>query len=313
MATTNSTHLRLAFFEGQFVPLEQARISVATHAFNYGTGCFEGIRAYWNERHQQLYLFRMSEHYQRFLNSCRILHIGLPYNVAELGQITMELLRRGGFREDTYIRPIAYKSSEVIGVRLHDLEDKLTIFATPFGRYIQSEGEGVRAGISSWRRVDDNAVPARAKITGAYINSALAKTDAVLNGYDEAIVLNQDGHVSEGSAENIFLVKNGQLITPPVTANILEGITRDTVIKIASQELGIPTIERQIDRSELYTADEAFFCGTGCQIEAIVEVDHRPIGEGKIGSVVRQLKELYFAIARGEVEKYRAWCAPVYG
>jgi len=196
-------------------------------------------------------------------------------------------------------------------VRLHDLEDDLTIFAVPFGRYIERE-EGARAGVSSWRRVDDNAIPARAKITGAYVNSALAKTEALLNGYDEAIVLTQDGHVSEGSAENLFLVKNGQLVTPPVTANILEGITRATVMEIACEELNLRTIERRIDRSELYTADEAFFCGTGVQIAAIIEIDRRPVGGGKIGPVVSQLRDLYFNVVHGKVPKYREWCTPVY-
>jgi branched-chain amino acid aminotransferase len=302
---------RYAFFHGQFVPIEEAKVSIMTHAFNYGTGCFEGIRAYWNEDHEELYVFRMKEHYHRLLHSARILQIKLPYTVEELGALTVELLRKEGYREDAYIRPLAYKSSEGIGVRLHDLEDDLAIFAVPFGRYIERE-EGARAGVSSWRRVDDNAIPARAKITGAYINSALAKSDAVLSGYDEAIVLTQSGHVSEGSAENLFLLKNGRLLTPPVTEDILEGITRATVMEIAREEMSIWTTERRIDRSELYTADEAFFCGTGVQIVAIVEIDHRPIGNGKIGPVVSQLRQLYFDIVRGKVPKYREWCTPVY-
>jgi len=300
-----------AFFKGEFVPIEEAKVSVMTHALNYGTGCFEGIRAYWNEEDEQLYLFRIKEHYQRLLHSARILQIKLPYTADELGDLTVELLRKEGYRQDVYIRPLAYKSSEGIGVRLHDLEDDLAMFAVPFGRYIERE-EGVRAGVSSWRRVDDNAIPARAKITGAYINSALAKTDAILSGYDEAIVLTQEGHVSEGSAENLFLVKDGRLVTPPVTENILEGITRATVMEIAREEMSLWTTERRIDRSELYTADEAFFCGTGVQIAAIVEIDHRPIGTGKIGPVVSQLRDLYFDIVRGKVPKYRAWCTLVY-
>jgi branched-chain amino acid aminotransferase len=303
---------KYAFFRGKFVPIEEAKVSVMTHALNYGTGCFEGIRAYWNEEEEQLYVFRMKEHYQRLLYSARILQIKLPYTADELGDLTLELLRKEGYREDAYIRPLAYKGSEGIGVRLHDLEDDLAIFALPFGRYIERREEGVRAGVSSWRRVDDNAAPARAKITGTYVNSALAKTDAVLSGYDEAIVLTQEGHVSEGSAENLFLVKNGRLLTPPVTENILEGITRATVMEIVREEMTLWTTERQIDRSELYTADEAFFCGTGVQIAAIVEIDHRPIGEGTIGPVVSQFRDLYFDIVRGKVPKYREWCTPVF-
>ena len=302
---------RYAFFEGRFVSIEQAKISIMTHAFNYGTGCFEGIRAYWNETEEQLYVFRMKEHYERMHRSANILHIKIPYSVEEMGEITVELLRKEGYREDTYIRPLAYKADEGIGVRLHDLRDELAIFAVPFGRYLERE-EGARVCISSWRRIDDNAVPARAKITGAYINSALAKTEAVLSGFDEALVLTQTGHISEGSAENVFIVRDGTLITPPVTANILEGITRATIMELAREELGMQTVERNIDRSEIYIAEEAFFCGTGVQIAAIVEAEHRPVGDGRIGPVVKQLRDLYFSIVRGEVPKYRHWCTPVY-
>jgi branched-chain amino acid aminotransferase len=302
---------KYAFFRGDFVPIEEAKISIMTHAFNYGTGCFEGIRAYWNEEDEQLYIFRMPEHYERFHQSCRILHINLPYSVEKLGEITVELLRKEGYREDTYIRPLAYKATEGIGVRLHGLEDDFALFAVPFGKYIEKE-EGASVCVSPWRRISDNAVPARAKITGAYINSALAKTEAMLNGFDEAIVLNQNGHVSEGSAENIFIVRGGVLITPPVTANILEGITRATIMQIAREELGIETVERPIDRTELYVAEEAFFCGTGVQVAAIISVDHRPIGNGKMGPIVKKIRELYFDIVKGRVEKYRHWCTPVY-
>ncbi|MGB3906578.1 MAG: branched-chain amino acid transaminase [Anaerolineae bacterium] len=302
---------KYAFFEGRIVPIDQAKVSIMTNAFNYGTGCFEGIRAYWNNTKEQLYVFKLGEHYERFLHSCRIIHISLPYSVEELCGVTVELLREEGFRQDTYVRPLAYKADSVIEVRLHDLEDQFAIFATPFGKYIERE-EGARVGVSSWRRINDNAVPARAKITGAYINSALIKTDAVMNGFDEAIVLTQEGHVSEGSAENLFLVRHGKLITSAVTEDILEGITRATLIELAAKELGIETVERPIDRTELYVADEAFFCGTGVQIAAITEVDRRPVGSGKIGPIVAQLRDLYFSIARGEKEDYLDWTTPVY-
>lgn len=301
---------QFAFFEGEFVPIEKAQVSIMTHALNYGTGCFEGIRAYWNETEEQLLVFRMAEHYQRFHQSVRILKIDLPYSVEQLDEITLELLRREGYRQDTYIRPLAYKSSERIGVRLHDLEDGFALFAVPFGRYVEKE-EGADVVVSSWRRISDNAIPARAKVTGAYINSALAKTDAVLSGYDEAIVLNQDGHVSEGSAENLFLVRNGTLVTPPVTDNILEGITRATIIQLAREELGLETVERPVDRTELYVADEAFFCGTGVQVAAIASVDRRPIGNGSMGPVVERIRELYFDVVKGRVTRYRHWCTPV--
>lgn len=302
---------RYAFFKGRIVPIDEAKISIMTHAFNYGTGCFEGIRAYWNEKDDQLYIFRLTEHFSRLLRSCRILRIELPFSVEELSQATIELLRREEYREDTYIRPLAYKSSEVIGVRLHNLSDDFAMFATPFGRYIEKE-DGAHVCISSWQRVDDNATPARAKITGAYINSAFAKTDAVLSGYDEALVLTATGHISEGSAENFFMLRNGKLITPPVTSNILEGITRDTIMTLAREEMGLKTVERNIDRSEIYICDEAFLCGTGVQIAAVTRVEHRPVGTGICGPVVSKLRELYFDVVRGKLSKYRSWCSPVY-
>jgi branched-chain amino acid aminotransferase len=303
---------KYAFFQGRIVPIDEAKISIMTHGFNYGTGCFEGIRAYWNEQVGQLYVFRTREHYERMHRSCRILRIELAYTVEELGEITLDLLRREGYRQDVYIRPLAYKADEVVGVRLHDLSDDFAMFAIPFGRYIERE-EGAHVCISSWRRVDDNATPARAKITGAYINSAFSKTDAVLSGYDEALVLTQTGHISEGSAENLFMMRNGVLVTPPVTSNILEGITRDTIIELAREEMGLHTVERSIDRSEIYVCEEAFLTGTGVQIAAITQVEHRPIGSGSIGPVVSRLRELYFDVVRGKLPKYQHWCTPVYG
>lgn len=302
---------KYAFFQGRIVPIDDAKVSIMNHTFNYGTGVFEGIRAYWNEAHEQLYVFKMREHYERFLRNCGLFLIALPYTVDDLGRITLDLLRREGYRTDCYLRPLGYKASHGIGVRLHDLENAFALFADPFGKYIESE-EGAKVGVSSWRRVDDNAIPARVKVTGAYVNSALAKTEANLNGYDEAIVLNQDGHVSEGSAANLFLVRQGKLITPPVTDNILEGITRQVVMELARGEMGLDTVERSIDRSELYMADEAFFCGTGVQITAIAQIDRRPIGTGKIGPIVSELRRLYFDIVRGNVAQYRHWCTPVY-
>ncbi|MFQ6014679.1 MAG: branched-chain amino acid transaminase [Anaerolineae bacterium] len=302
---------KYAFFKGEFVPIKEAKVSIMTHAFNYGTGLFEGIRAYWNEAQEQLFVFKMEEHYQRFIHNCHILLINLPYSVDELGQITLELLRKEGFRTDTYIRPLAYKASEGIGVRLHDLEDEFALFAVPFGQYIEKE-EGARVCVSSWRRLSDNAIPPRAKITGAYVNSALIKSEALLNGFDEAIVLTPDGHVSEGSAENVFIVRGDKLITPPVTEDILEGVTRRVIMQLARDEIGLEAIERHIDRTELYRADEVFFCGTGVQVAAVVEIDHRPVGTGQIGPIVSKLRELYFDVVRGNNPKYRRWCTPVY-
>jgi branched-chain amino acid aminotransferase len=298
-----------AFFEDEFVPLEGAKIGIATHALNYGTGCFGGIRAYWNQEEEQLFVFRIKKHFARFLDSCKLLNIALPYSGDELCEIVLELLRRENYRQDAYIRPLAYKATEDITPRLYDLDDAFACFTRPQGNYIKLE---VRAGVSSWRRVDDNSIPARGKITGAYINSAFARSEAHWNGYDEAIVLNQDGHVSEGSAENIFIVRHDQLITPPVKDNILEGITRATIMELARAELGMSVHERTIDRSELYLSDEAFFTGTGAQVAAIVEVDHHVIGSGATGLWTKKIQDLYFSTVRGNNVKYRHWLKPVY-
>ncbi len=298
------------FMNGEFIPAEKGVISVRTHGFAYGTGCFEGIRGYWNERDQQVYLFRLREHYERLLRSCKILHISLPYTIDELIDISVELVRRNGQREDVYLRPVAYKGDTVIGVRLHGLEDHFVLTAEPMGNYI--EMTGLRCGVSSWRRIDDNAIPARAKIIGGYVNAAFAKTEAMQNGYDEAIMLTSEGHVSEGSAENIFMVVNGELVTPAPTENILLGITRDTVIQLAHRELNRITRERPVDRTELYTADEILLCGTGAQIAPVISVDQRDVGNGMVGPIARQLQELYFDVVRGKRPEYKDWCTPVF-
>lgn len=298
-----------AFFEDEFVPLDQARVGIATHAFNYGTGCFGGVRAYWNEERQELYVFRIKKHFARFLDSCKLLHIALPYSIDDLAAIVLELLRRENYRQDAYVRPLAYKATEDISPRLYDLDDAFACFTRPLGNYIKLQ---VRACVSSWRRIDDNSIPARGKITGAYINSAFARSEAHWNGYDEAIVLNHDGHISEGSAENIFIVRHDCLITPSVKDNILEGVTRATIMELARKELGMEVHERTIDRSELYLADEAFFTGTGAQVAAIVEVDHHPLGSGTIGPWTQKIQDLYFHIVRGDNPQYLHWLTPVY-
>ncbi len=306
-----SNRNRFAFFEGKFVPIEEAKVSIMCHGLNYGTGCFEGIRAYWNEDEKQLFVFRMLEHYERLHNSCAILLIELPHSVQDLGDLTIELLRREGIKEDMYVRPLAFKSQEGIGVRLKGIKDSFAMFAIPFGRYIEQE-EGAKVCVSSWRRIYDTSLPARAKCTGAYINSALCKSEAEMNGFDEAIVLTRGGSVSEGSAENFFMVRDGVLITPSVTSDILEGVTRLTLMQLARDELHIPVKERSIDRTELYVCDEAFLCGTGVQVAAIASVDNRPVGDGHIGPITKKLRDMYYDIVRGRVPKYRAWCTPVF-
>ncbi len=296
---------------GEFIPAERGVISVRTHGFSYGTGCFEGIRGYWSKEDQQIYLFRLREHYERLLRSAKILRMELPYTIDQLVEISVELIRRNDQREDVYLRPVVYKADEIIGVRLHNLTDHYILTSEPMGNYV--EIGGLRCGVSSWRRIDDNALPARAKICGSYVNAAFAKTEALQNGFDEAIMLTHDGHVAEGSAENIFVLINGELVTPPPSENILLGITRDTVIKIAQRELGLVTRERQIDRTELYIADEIFLCGTGAQIAPVIEVDRSPVGTGKVGPIGQKLQDLYFDIVRGRHPEYsKQWCTPVY-
>jgi len=299
-----------AYFHKQFVPLSEAKIGIMTHCLHYGTAIFEGIRGNWNSQQKQIYLFRLKEHYQRLFNGCRLLQINLPYTIDKLCQITVELVERCGFQENLYVRPLAYKSSESLGVRLHDLDDDFLVFAIPWGPYLDIDK--ARCVVSSWRRPDDNVIPPQAKITGLYINNALAKTEAISNGFDEAIMLTSDGYVSEGSGENIFLVIEGKLVTPASYNSILTGITRDTVIELAQNELGIETIERQIDRSELYIAEECFFTGTAAHITPIGEIDHRQIGSGEPGEITKRLQQIYFEVIKGNNPKYLDWCTPVY-
>ncbi len=299
------------YFQGKVMPLSEAKIGILTHAFSYGTGCFEGIRAYYNEEHGQLYMFRAREHFERLHNSAHILLMKLGPSPDDLVEATRDLLRRSGIYTDAYIRPMVYKSDEIIGVRLHNLHDDFYITVQPFGNYIDID-RALNVGVSSWKRVDDNMIPARAKVTGAYVNSAFAKTEAQLNGFDEALMLDANGHVSEGSAENLFMLRGGVAHTPPVTDNILEGITRTTIITLLRDELRIPVVERPIDRTEVYVADELILCGTGAQIAPVGSVDHRTIGKGGVGDVGRALQSLYFEVVRGNVAKYSRWCSPVH-
>jgi branched-chain amino acid aminotransferase len=302
---------RYAFFDGEIVPLEEAKIGVMTHALNYGTAVFGGLRAYWNAEEEQLFIFRPLDHFKRLIQSASLMRMALPHTAEELVEILTELLRRENFHENCYIRPLVYKSSEMIGVRLHDIDDAFTMFALPFGRYVASE-EGAHVCFSAWRRVEDNAIPARGKVSGAYANSALIKSDAVLSGYDEALVLNEDGHVSEASSANVFIVRNGVAITPPVYSNALEGITQRSIMQLLREHMGVEVVERSIDRTEVYLADEIFLCGTGVQIAAITRVEHRPIGTGEMGTVTRELRDLFFDVAAGREDKYRGWLNPVY-
>ncbi|GAC1444212.1 MAG: branched-chain amino acid transaminase [Chloroflexota bacterium] len=308
---TDTASQKYAFFQGNIVRLEEAKVSVMTHALNYGTGVFEGIRGYWNEEREEIFLLLVREHFERFLKNSRMVFIEVPQSVDELVDITIQLVRQSQFREDVYIRPLAYKSSEHIGVSMEGVADDITIIAVPFGNYVDID-RGLSVCVSSWQRSSDNAIPARGKIAGNYVNSALAKNEAVRNGYDEAIVLNSLGHVAEASAANIFMVRNGVLITPALADTILEGYTRDVMIKLAQDEFGITTEQRAIGRSELYYADEIFITGTGVQVAPVTSVDGRRIGDGRVGPVASSLQRLYFEIVKGRNAKYLDWLTPVY-
>ncbi len=296
-----------AFLRGEYVPLSEAKVGIMTHALHYGTGVFEGIRGNWNAQAGRVYIFRLREHYERLLQGCRLMMLDIPYSLEDLCNITVEMVERSGFSEDVYIRPLAYKSAErVANLKLHELDSDFCLMAVPFGNYLGSDN--LRCCTSSWRRVDDPMIPARFKISGIYVNSILAKTEATMAGFDEAILLNQDGHVCEGSGENLFLAIDGKLYTPPIEDNVLPGITRSTVIQLAQSELGLEVIETRIDRSQIYIADECFLTGTAAHVTPVVEVDNRKIADGGVGPISAQIQKLYFDVVVGNVPKFLHWC-----
>ncbi|MDP9264521.1 MAG: branched-chain amino acid transaminase [Chloroflexota bacterium] len=299
-----------AYLDGEFMTLSDAKVSIATHALQYGTAVFEGIRAYWNAEHEELYAFRLREHFERMHRSCRIVRIGLPATPEELSELSIELLRRCAFRTDTYVRPLAFKAARTVKVTLGGLRDGFGMYAFPIGAYLPIGGLSART--TSWRRTSDDAIPARGKLSGSYINTALAVDEAHEHEADEAIFLTRDGHVSEGGGSNLFMIRDGVLVTPPVTDDILEGLTRDSVMNLAREDVGLETVERQIDRTELFIADEVFFCGTGAQVAPCVRVDGRQVGDGAIGPLTARIAASYFAVARGDDERHPEWRTPVY-
>ena len=299
------------YFEGNYVPVEDAKVSIMTHAFNYGTGLFEGIRGYYSADEDNILVFRLAEHVDRLVRNFNIMCMEIPETPEDIARICVEVIKRSGFREGVYIRPLCYKSELSLGPRLSGVESRFCCYVIKLGEYCDIES-GLDVVVSSWRRLSDNAIPSRAKSTGSYINSSLAATEANQAGFDEAIFLREDGSVAEGSAMNMFMVLNGQLITTPPTADILVGITRNTVIELARNELGLDVVERPIARTELYVCDEVFFCGTGAQVAPVRSVDRRVIGGGTPGPVSRKLQDLYFRVVMGKVEKDRSWCTPVY-
>lgn len=299
------------YLNGDYVDVTKASIPVRTHAFLYGTAVFEGIRAYWNEEEKQLYAFRVPEHYERLIRSAKIMHMDPLHTVDEYCEITKSLLKKNNYKEDAYMRPTLYKSAQKVGPGLYDNPDSFMIIANKMGDYIDTS-KGLKVCVSSWRRNSDNAIPPRAKVAGSYANAALIKTDAHNAGFDDAIVLDEQGQVTEGSAMNLFLVQNGKLVTTMKTDNILVGITRNTIMELAKDVLGLEVEERAIDRTELYISDEAFYCGTGAQVSPIVSVDGRKLGDGNVGPIAKELQKLYFDVVKGRVPKYKKWCMPIY-
>ncbi|MSQ11108.1 MAG: branched-chain amino acid transaminase [Dehalococcoidia bacterium] len=296
----------LAYHDGKFVPVTEVKVGIMTHALHYGTAVFEGIRGNWNEEEGKVCIFRPREHYVRFLDGAKVLRMKLPVTADDLTRLTVELIGHSDYRGDVYIRPIAFKSSQLVAnLKLHEVEDDFAIIAVPFGSYLDSAV--LRCITASWRRMDETMIPPRVKLSGLYVNSILAKTDAVLAGFDEAILLNNEGFVSEGSGENLFLVKHGQLVTPPLYNGILPGITRDTVMELARKELDLSVVERPIGRAELYLADEVFLTGTAAHVTAMGELDNRKIADGGVGPVTKQIQDLYFKVIRGKAPKYRHW------
>jgi branched-chain amino acid aminotransferase len=301
----------ICWFDGQWTALADAKVSIMTHSFLYGTAVFEGIRAYWNADDEQLYLLKLRDHFERIVDSSKILMMDPGYSVDEMMELTKELVRRNGYREDAYVRATVYKSDEAIGVKLHGIASKLNLLSIPFGDYIATD-RAISCGTVSWRRTGDLSIPSRGKVVGSYVNPAFSKTEAALNGHEEAIVLTEHGDVSEGSAENLFMVRKGRLVTPGVDADILEGITRAGIMRLAKDVLGMDCDVRTIDRSELYVADEVFLCGTGAQVSPVASIDHRPIGNGAIGPITEAIMAAYFDAVRGKSPAYQDWLTPVY-
>ncbi|HKE36249.1 MAG TPA: branched-chain amino acid transaminase [Candidatus Baltobacteraceae bacterium] len=300
----------IVYADGEFKRYGDAKVGLLTHGLQYGTGCFEGIRGYWVPQDEELYLVLLRDHYERLATSAKILTMSLPKSTDELLDITVELCVRNRFERNVYVRPFVYKAAEDVGVRLHNVPDAFAIVPIPFTAYLDTS-KGLHVCVSSWRRADDTMAPPRAKITGLYVNSALAKTEAIQNGYDEAILLSHDGHVAEGSAENIFLVRRGVLYTPDPSQNVLEGCTRRAIMDIA-REFGIEVIERSIDRGELYSADEVFFTGTAAGVGYVATIDRRTVGDGTMGPVTRQLGEFYERIVTAREPRYANWITPAY-
>ena len=299
------------FHDGEFKRYRDVHLGLFTHALLFGTGCFDSVRGYWNDEREQLFLLQPADHYERLADSCGVLFLDLPHTTAELIDLTAELVRRNEIRQTCYVRSLVFKSAEGFAIPYREMPTSVALVSVPMGMYLDTD-KGVRCKVSSWRRISDDAVPPRAKITGTYVNAYLARLEAEDAGYDEAILLDSSGHVSEGPGENLFMKRGDQWVTPPVTADILEGVTRKTLLRLIRDDLGLRAVERTIDRSELYACDELFLCGTGAEITPVIDVDGRPVGSGKVGDSTAKLQELFFAMTRGDLDRYKDWLVPVY-
>ena len=302
---------RFAYFKNEFVPYEKALIPIGTHALQYGTACFEGIRGYWNKEKVKLYVFRLKDHYKRMKKSTETLHMKIPLDIEALSDITIELIRKNKHRENIYIRPILYKSDDIVSrFNLDNLIDTFSIYTVPLGKHLNTD-KGISLVFSTWKRISSKAVPPSAKPTGIYLNTCLAKTEADSKGADEAILLNEDNTIAEGSAENVFIAKNNGLYTPSEDQNILVGITRNTIIELAERELGIKTTEKSIKKEELQDADEIFLTGTGAEVTPVISIENKKIGSGEVGIITSNLQKLYFNIVYGNNYKYKKWLSEI--
>ncbi len=301
--------IKYVWMSGSLVPYAEAKVSILTHTLHYGTGVFEGIRAYPGD--DNVYVFRMREHFVRILNSAKVYQFNTKYTVEDLCEATIEVLRRNEIRGSAYIRPIIYVGSRPGGIELgytgFPVEAAIIVF--PFEAYFDKAA--LRVCVSQWRRISEQSLPPQAKACGNYLNSSLAKYEAKMNGFDEAILLDSNGSVSEGSGENIFIVRDGRLATPPTSSSILEGVTRESVTHII-EDLGLHLTERAVARAELYTCDELFFTGTAAGVTPVIEVDRRPVGNGEVGQITSSIRDEYDKAVYGKSKKYAHWLTPVY-
>jgi len=299
-----------AFLDGKIIPIDEAKLDIRACLLHYGTGIFEGIRAYWNEEQKGMYIFRAKEHYERQISNAKIIAMDVQYTPEELIKVTVELLKRENFSENTYIRPLAYYNSPNLMDKLDCSKYGFLIFTFPMAD-LRDLNMGIDVCVSSWTRLNDNMIAPRGKIVGAYVNIALIIHEARLNGYDDALVLTKDGHIAEGAGQNLIIVRKNKIISPPVTDDILEGITLDSMTTLFEDELGMSIERRSIDRTEIYQCEEIFYCGTGMQVTPIISVDRRKIGDGKPGKYTRKIQRIFFDIVYGRNDKYMNWLTEV--